>query len=129
LEELLAVIPAAVRRQVSQQSSNLPFFISPRLRYASVAERTAAAIPVALGDRSEATQPERAAATALGESTSLGLGGLLDGPLVVAACLSFWGAGLKRLPWLTELRAERRPPPEMLALLRVRLALEFGRFI
>jgi hypothetical protein len=52
-----------------------------------------------------------------------------DAPLVVAACISFWGNRFTELPWARELIEERWAPPSFVEALRLRLGLEHGRYI
>lgn len=129
LADLIEGMPETIRRGAAKSGSNLPLFIPAALRDRSEMERTVTAIPVALYDRPEAARAASAAGEAVPYVDALGLTSLPDALLVVAACRSFWGPRFQQLPWAARMQAEVWSPPARLALLRLRLAIEFGRFI
>lgn len=129
LDELASSVPASLVEEARAGASTLPLFTPAALDQAPPAERTAAAIRLALGDRPEAAGATTAAAEAVALAEALGLAARADAPLVLTACRSFWGAGFLDLPWAAALRRERWTAAEQVELLRLRLAMQFGRFL
>lgn len=129
LAGLAKTMPPHVVRAARRMGSRLPLFAPARLHAAPPTERLAAAIATALHDRPAARAPAQAAADAGAEAARLGLDAVADGPLVVAACQSFWGPGFASLPWAATLWREPWSAAERVELLRVRLAAEHRRFV
>jgi hypothetical protein len=112
-------------------ASDLPFFIPPSLISAPLAERTAAAISLALRGRPEATDPQNAAQAALSLAERLGIGGEEDAPLALAACTSHYGSGFpsRSQPWTLDVFRTGVSPRQAVSLLKLRLSLDFGVFV
>lgn len=120
--------PGAWER-ADRRRSNLPLFTPPSARTMPLPDQIVAAIPVVLHDRPEAVDPVGAALDGTTAAQRLGLQDMTDAPLVLAACHSFWGTRFFELPWARELIAERWAPPAFVEALRLRLALDHGRFV
>lgn len=126
--ELAATLPEPLAKAARARLSTMPLFTAPELDDAPIETRVAEAIRLALGDRPAAQHPHEAAAAALQQARDLRLDAV-DAPLVTAAALAFWGPGFARQPWFAELRGEGWSAAEQVELIRVRLALEQGRYI
>jgi hypothetical protein len=120
--------PGAWERAERRRSS-LPLFTPPSARSLSLPDQIVASIPLALHDRPEAADPIGAVLNSTVVAQRLGLQDVLDAPLIVAACISFWGSRFTELTWARELIEERWAPPSFVEALRLRLALEHGRYI
>lgn len=129
----LRTLPHAVAKpawtRAARRASTLPLFVAPSLAGAAIPEQTVAALPLALFDRPEVHNARAAVTQAMGTVVELNMKGLADALLVVAACRSFWGAGFPALAWMVDLQRRQTPPHVLIAALRCRLALEFGRFL
>jgi hypothetical protein len=123
-----AADPGAWERAERRRSS-LPLFMPPSARALSLPDQIVASIPLALHDRPEAADPIGAVINSTAVAQRLGLQDMPDAPLVVAACVSFWGNRFVELPWMRELIADRWAPPSFIEALRLRLSLEHGRYI
>ena len=128
LPELGRTMPPHVRHNAQRFGSRMPLFVPHRLVDGAAPARIAAAIMTALHDRPEAAAAAGAAAQASAEAERLGLT-QDDAPLVVAACLSFWGPAFARRPWAATLWREPWSAAERLELLRFRLAASHRRFV
>lgn len=126
--ELVASLPEPIARAARRRGSTMPLFTAPESDGEPLERRLAAAIALALGDRPAAQRAPAAAAEAIALARELRLDAP-DAALVMAAAVAFWGPGVLRLPWFAELRAEGWGAAEQLALVRLRLSLDFGRFI
>jgi hypothetical protein len=129
LAGLAKTMPPHIVKAARRIGSRLPLFTAARFDGAPPVERLAAAIPTALHDRPAARAPAQAAAEAGAGAARLGLEAVADGPLVVAACQSFWGPEFTRLAWAATLWREPWSAAERVELLRVRLAAEHRRFV
>lgn len=133
LDDLIAKIvggmPQSVNKKAVEASSVLPLFTPVKMRGGGLLELCTHAVPIALHDRPEANQPADAIRDATEHTARLGLSKLTDAPLVVAACRSFWGNNFDQLVWAAEVWQEDWSAAARLALLRLRLALEFGRYL
>lgn len=127
--DLAASLPPPLRALARARASNLPLFLHPSQDARADAERLAAALALALVGRPEVARPASTAAEAIAQAQALGLSGESDGALVVAACRAFWGPEFARLPWAAVLPREGWSPAEILELLRLRLAMQFRRFV
>lgn len=127
LRGLPRTVPPAAWARSEKLGSNLPFFIPPALVAAPVADRTVAALPIVLFGQEEAHNARAAVNAALGQAGELGLTAFADSVLVVATCRSFFGPGFTALSWMNDLRP--MPPHKRLHALRLRLAIEHGRFV
>lgn len=123
-----AADPGAWERAERRRSS-LPLFTPPSARALPLPDQIVAAIPLALHDRPEAADPVGTVVNGMAVAERLGLQDMPDAPLVVAACISFWGSRFAELPWARELIEERWAPPSFVEALRLRLALDHGRFV
>jgi hypothetical protein len=65
----------------------------------------------------------------MAEANAMGLAAVADAPLVVAACRSFWGPSFAQAPWAAVLPREGWTADEIVEFLRLRIAMEFGRFV
>jgi hypothetical protein len=112
-------------------AATLPFYIRPAMADLPELERTAAAIPLVLHDRPEAAAAAAAAQAAAALAARLQLQGAPDCQLVLAACSSFYGAGFDegRTPWNAEIFGAGLPQRAIVNALRLRLALDFARFV
>ncbi len=119
--------PAWTRAE--RRASNLPFYIPPSLVGAANPDQTVAALPIALFNQPDAQNARAAVAAALGQAGELNMKHLPDAGLVIAACRSFFGPGFAAMAWMAEAQQERMPPDVMLETMRLRLALDFGRFV
>ncbi len=128
LSRLPSTVSPMAWDRAEAQSSVLPLFVPPMLAQAPMPDQLAAALPIVLFGQPEAADPLPLARHAIEQAGAMGLAGLADAPLVIAACLSFWGPQWTSLPWAEGLRRSRVGGRELLAALRCRLALEFGRF-
>lgn len=126
--DVIETLPVDLKREASADGSNLPFFVPSSLRSSSLAEQTAHALTIVLYDRPEADSPHPATNAAIAMAGEFGWAALADGALIAATAKAFWGPQFTRLPWYNEFRFEPWSPREQLELVRLRLALEFGRF-
>lgn len=122
-------VPKPAWTRAERRRSNLPFFIPPSFAAQPLPEQTVAALPVVLFDRPDAQNARAAVSAAAGQPDELDIRHLPDAVLVVAACRSFWGPGFTAMSWMAELTARRVAPTVMLAAMRARLAIAFGRFV
>jgi hypothetical protein len=117
--------------EAAGNATTVPFYIGPALIGQAPAEQAAAAIALALHDRPEAANASAAVQSAAGAAAGLGLGADADSLLVVAACRSFYGEAFdeRRLAWAPEIFSSGLPAKAILNALRLRLALDFARFV
>jgi hypothetical protein len=125
------LVAKAAWAEASANQSTLPFYIRPSIVGQPAPDQLAAALPVVLHDRPEAATPAAAVQAAEASSTRLGLGGDADSLIVVAACRSFYGDAFdqKRLAWAPALLGSSLPARARINALRLRLALDFARFV
>jgi hypothetical protein len=130
LNLLIPVLPEFVSEvawdRAEAAGSSLPFFVNPRFDGQSLPQRSAEAVKVALFDRPEAQAPDAAVARAAAEAQARGLDRETDALLVLAACHSFYGAAPL---WLDELARERWSSGAIIEAIRLRLALDSGRYL
>jgi hypothetical protein len=124
-------VPDAAWADASANASTLPFYIRPAMIGQPPADQVAAALPIVLHDRAEAASPAAAVQAAEAACVRLGLGGDADSVLVVAACRAFYGDAVdqKRLAWAPALLGGGLPARAKVNALRLRLALDFARFV
>jgi hypothetical protein len=128
-------LPGLVRDEVwakaSSNAATLPFYIRPALTGKAAAEQVAAALPVVLHDRPEAADAAAAVQGAQPVAGRLGLADDADSLLVIAACRSFYGEDFdeRRLAWAPDLFGAGLTPRAVVNALRLRLALDFARFV
>lgn len=133
-DQLLTALPSKVSAQswadAEQRAANLPFFVPPRLIGQPETEQTEAALGLVLHDRPEAAAAAEAVAAASETAARLELGDTADALMVLAACRSFYGDGFERdAPWAAEVFGRPMPPRAVVNALRLRLALDFARFV
>lgn len=129
LRKLPLNVAKAAWTRAERRASKLPFFIPPALVTQTVPDQTVAALPIVLFDRPDAQNARAAVGAALPQVAELNLRHLPDAVLVVAACRSFWGPGFTAMSWMSQLVAKQTPPSVLLAAMRARLAISFGRFV
>jgi hypothetical protein len=115
----------------ASNATTVPFYIRPALIGQAPAEQAAAAIALALHDRPEAAGASAAVQSAESVAAKLGLGGDADSLLVIAASRSFYGEAFdeRRLAWAPDVFNSGLPAKAILNALRLRLALDFARFV
>lgn len=125
----IASLPDRVSEQAWARAdaagSVLPFFVPPAMMAESRAVRSAEAIRIVLADRPEAGLADRAVAAAEPVAADLGIAMFEDALLVTAACTAFYGS---QAGWLDALRAEGWRGRALMEAMRLRLALDFGRY-
>ncbi len=129
LRALPKQVGKAAWTRAERRASKLPFFIPPAMAAAPLPDQTVVALPIVLFDRPEAQNARAAVGAALGQVGELNLRAFPDAALVVAACRSFWGPGFPAMSWMSELTARQVSPAVLLAAMRARLAIAFGRFV
>lgn len=122
------VSPASWTRAEASASS-LPFFIAPPFRQAPPVEQIVSALPLVLFGLPQASDPTPIAQQSIATVGAMGLFHIADAPLVIACCIAFWGVGWPQLPWARDLEQSGITGVELLAALRFRIALEFGRYV
>ena len=127
--EFASSVPEWVVKSAQASASNMPLFVPFALRQALPEEQLGAAIELALTERPEAKCAHLAAKEAIATTKQLGLDGSGDAALVVAVCRSLYGPDFISLPWARELAKEGWSADELVALLRLRLALDHQRFV
>jgi hypothetical protein len=117
--------------EAGRNATTLPFYIRPAMIEAVEAERTVAAIPLVLYDRPEAASASAAVEAASALAGKVGLADVPDALLVLAACRSFYREAFdeSRLPWQAGVFGAGLPPHAVVNALRLRLALDFARFV
>lgn len=117
--------------EAERNASTLPFYIGPRMIGQAETEQTAAALPLVLHDRAEAASAPAAVQAAETSAARFGLQGTPDALLVLAAGRSFYGDALDQggLAWVPEVFGAGLPAGAVVNALRLRLALDFGRFV
>ena len=128
---LPTLVPEEAWADASANATTLPFYIRPAVIGQAAPDQVAAALPVVLHDRPEAASPAAAVQAAEASCGRLGLVGDADSLLVVAACHAFYGDAFdqKRLAWAPALFGGSLPPRAKINALRLRLALDFARFV
>lgn len=124
--DLPDIISDDVWERCEAAGSSLPFFHSAALDHASLAERTAAAIGLALGDRIERGTGAKAADQAIANAQRLRLSEVSDAPLVLAACRMFYPTPGT---WFEEVLRQSIPARAKIELIRLRLAIDHGRVV
>ena len=124
-------VSEAAWAEAASNATTVPFYIRPALIGQAPAEQAAAAIALALHDRQEVASASAAVQQAESAAARLGLGGDADTLLVIAACRSFYGEAFdeRRLAWAPEIFNSGLSAKAMLNALRLRLALDFARFV
>lgn len=128
--EIKRFVPDAAWREASLSRVELYLFTAPELDTEDMNVRLAAALPVVLWDRVSLDQADGLAERGIRLANRLGVGELEDGPLVVAVSEGLYGSEFFKAsiyPWAADVFAPRRRPKERLAMLRCRIALDFGR--
>ena len=117
--------------EAERNAATLPFYIGPRMIGQPEAEQTAAAIPIVLHDRPEAAPAPAAVQGAETLAARFQLQGTRDSLLVLAACRSFYGDAFDQggLAWTPEVFGAGLSPSAVVNALRLRLALDFARFV
>ena len=134
-DQVLTVLPGLVSEaawaEAERNAATLPFYVRPSMIEAGEAERTAAAIPLVLHDRPEAASASAAVAAAQALARRLGLADVPDALLVLSACRALYGEGFdeSRLAWTDGVFGAGLPPRAVVNALRLRLALDFARFV
>jgi hypothetical protein len=117
--------------EAAGNATTVPFYIRPGLIGQAAQEQATAAVVLALYDRPEAATASTAVQSAESAAAKLGLGADADSLLVVAACRSFYGEAFadRRLAWAPEIFGSGLPAKAILNALRLKLALDFARFV
>jgi hypothetical protein len=123
-------VPHRSWAEAEAERVELYLYTPPEFDGLALAQRTAQALPIVLWDHVPAD-----AALAISEQGTrladrLGIAQLDDGPLVSAAALALYGQRLNDLaahPWILDIHDPGRRPSERLEMLRLRIALDFGR--
>ena len=129
MRSLPARVPAAVWDEIAGQRVDLPLYVAPDLDDRPLEDRVAHALPIVLWDHIAPAAAHDVALWTMKAAASLGLDGLDDAPLAVAAMQVFYLAASpgKKPDWLADVRDPALPPKVRLELLRLKIALDHGR--
>lgn len=128
---IFAEVPSDVWDEVARNRVDLPLFTDPEFDGRPLVERVAQAMPVVLWDHIAPGISAEAARWAMRAAANLRLDGLDDAPLAIAAMRVFYPSVStpERPDWLADIRDISRPAPVRLELLRLRIALDHGRWV
>lgn len=119
-------------RSAAIPKNDLPLFVAAEQIGSSQRDQTAAAMPIALGDKIDGADPLRLADSALALASSLKLDSIPDSGLVVAAWRLFYGTNFRdqsTFPWLADVFEKKRLPVEAVAMLKLQINQDHHRFI
>ncbi|WP_133510437.1 hypothetical protein [Candidatus Thiosymbion oneisti] len=122
--------PHIAWRKAEAARIELFLYTAPDMDPLPLIERTAAALPLVLWDQATPEDARPKAEAAFNLAGSLGFAELQDGPLVLAVARALYGPELTveaRHPWIADVLDPRCSPDMRLELLRLRIALDFGR--
>jgi hypothetical protein len=125
-------VPDEAWELAEANSEDLPLYISPDMIDTDMIEQTAAAIPVVLWDYSDLINPLSIAEEFYDISKSYNLLSIKDSVITLIACRMSYGRKFlnpETYPWLRDVFNNNRVPREMVAMLKYRIALDFGRFV
>jgi hypothetical protein len=124
-------VSAAAWADARSNAVTVPFYLRPSTLAQPPAEQAAAAVALALYDRPEAHDATNAVQGAANAAAGLNLPVDADGLLVVTACRTFYGEAFdeRRLSWAPMIFGSGLDPRTVLHALRLRLALDFARFV
>ena len=119
-------------QEIEAATQDLPLFIAPELIDRTVADQTAGALPLALGDLLGPADPGAVAESALATARGLGWQEVPDAGLAVAAWRLLYGKEYRdagTYPWVGDVLAGDRSPREQVAMLKYRLSLDHQRYV
>jgi len=131
LKTLVNKVPSAAWTEAEEMSSTLPMFHVPALDKRHLAERTAAALSVAVWEIPH-EQIRSIAVSAVQAAKRFRFDGLADAPMVLTLWRALYGKDFnnpKVVPWAKTVLDERESPSVRLHLLRENISAEKGRWI
>lgn len=118
--------------EIESNAQNLPLFVPSKWIEASLVDQIAVAIPILLGDVLSEADPHGLAVSAVAMADSLGLDRIADAGLILTARRLLYADQLRErtnFPWTADVFDKPRAPQEMISLLRLRISLDFQRFV
>lgn len=117
--------------RVQAHRSDLPLYLPPEADSHPLASRVAEALPLVLWDLVPPERAQEYAQAAIAAASQLGLGGLDDAPLAVAAWRLLYATSFDDAlrGWAGDITEPTRPPAERLAMLRARIMLDHQRWV
>ena len=119
-------------KEMAASTQSLPLYLSGQHLEAPPLEQTSAAIALAVGDQLAGTLPDAQAVAARTLAEELGLDGVPDAGLVLAAWKLFYGLRFRdraAFPWVDDVFDGGRAPREIIAMLKYRISLDHARYV
>lgn len=131
LLNLGTTVPQSTWSDAERSVADLPLFVHPELETADVAQQTSSAIGVVLWD-ADISETPRLATNSIVLAEEFGMSDVPDAPVTLAAWRVLYGPSFRdarRYRWVSDVMKQQNAPRRAVAMLKYRIALDFGRFV
>ncbi|MCK5871065.1 MAG: hypothetical protein KAG45_10645, partial [Methyloprofundus sp.] len=132
IKSITEYVPDSAWMKAEVTIEDLPLYLSENFLNASLLEQTTSAIPLVLWDKVADLDIQQYAKDACQLANEIKLHELNDAPISIVVWRCLYGEGFNDSvvnPWVAEITDVDRQPRERIAMLKFRIALDYGRMV